>query len=101
MAGRVKEFLKETVGEFVGEAVLEITACLLLIGLVALAVWGWSVSPPLTGGAAGTLALLAGYGAWETFRGPARRRRGRLAAFAVGAFGCVALFAYFASGCSC
>ncbi|MFJ5830086.1 lysine transporter LysE [Streptomyces sp. NPDC093089] len=95
------EFLKEAVAEIVGEALLGVLACLLLGGLLLLALWGWSVSPLLTGGGAGLFALFTGYGVWEAFRAPARRRTGRLAAAAVCTSGYVLVFAYYASGCSC
>ncbi|MET9930368.1 MULTISPECIES: lysine transporter LysE [unclassified Streptomyces] len=97
-------FLKGTVEEIaeaVGEVVVQALACALLIGLAILAVWGWSVSPVLTGAGGGLFALFTGYGLWETFRGSERHRKGRLASAAVVTAGCVLLFAYFASGCSC
>ncbi|MER7911077.1 MULTISPECIES: lysine transporter LysE [unclassified Streptomyces] len=104
MAGWVKGFLKgtvEEVAEAVGELLLQLLACALFVGLVALVVRGWSVSPVLTGAGGGLFALFTGYGAWEAFRGSARHRRGRLASAAVVTAGVVAVFAYFASGCSC
>ncbi|MFJ4337414.1 lysine transporter LysE [Streptomyces sp. NPDC088915] len=97
-------FLKgtaEEIVEAVGEVVVQALACALLIGLAVLAVWGWSVSPVLTGAGGGLFALFTGYGLWEMFRGSERHRKGRLASAAVVTAGCVLLFAYFASGCSC
>ncbi len=104
MAGRVVGFLKGTVEEIVGtvgEVVVQALACALLIGLAILAVWGWSVSPVLTGSGGGLFALFTGYGLWEMFRGSERHRKGRLASAAVVTATVVLFFAYFASGCSC
>ncbi|MGA5216483.1 lysine transporter LysE [Streptomyces cinereoruber] len=104
MAGRVRGFVKwtaEEIVEAVGELLLQLLACALLVGLVFLAAWGWSVSPVLTGAGGGLFALFTGYGVWEAFRGSERHRRGRLTSAAVMTAGVVAVFAYFASECSC
>ncbi|MFB7027055.1 MULTISPECIES: lysine transporter LysE [unclassified Streptomyces] len=101
MAGKVVEFLKEAVVETVGELLLQLLACALLVGLVALALWGWSVSPVLTGAGGGLFALFTGYGLWELFRGSERHRKGRLASAAVVTATVVLVFAYYASNCYC
>ncbi|MER8042835.1 lysine transporter LysE [Streptomyces sp. NPDC094032] len=93
--------LAEFIGDAAVELIVQVLACLLLAGLVALAVWGWSMSPLLTGGAGGALVMVTGYGAWETLRGRARRRKGRLAAVAVVTFSVVAVFGFYALGCGC
>ncbi|WP_370412928.1 lysine transporter LysE [Streptomyces fradiae] len=89
-------FLKEFVGEFVGELILQVLAYGLLIGLAFVFFWGWSISPLVTGGVTALAVAFTGYGAWETFRGSARRRKGRLAGAAVIAFGGAAFLALYA-----
>ncbi|MEU0600879.1 lysine transporter LysE [Streptomyces sp. NPDC006393] len=94
-----------TLGEFLGEVVLEVlfaaVACVLLAGLVFVSLWGWRHSPLLTGGVGGTVLAFLGYGAWEMFRPARSGRRGRLAAAALASFTAAAVFAYYASSCNC
>ncbi|MFF7437052.1 hypothetical protein [Streptomyces sp. NPDC008122] len=93
------------VGEFVGEAVLEGLACLLVLGVLSgagfLVVQGLRVSPTGTIAVGGLFVLFAGYGVVECFRGPERRRRGRLSAAAVVTFGALTVLALLAVNCSC
>ncbi|MGW4162707.1 lysine transporter LysE [Streptomyces sp. NPDC004788] len=97
----LKEFVVEFVGDFVAEAILQALACALLVGLGCLFFWGWSLSPLLTGGATGLAVAFTGYGAWEAFRAPARRRKGRLAGAAVVTFAGIAFFSLYAISCAC
>ncbi|MFC9395097.1 hypothetical protein ACFTWS_18325 [Streptomyces sp. NPDC057027] len=93
------------IGEFVGEAVLELLGCLLVLGVLLgvgfLVAQGMRVSPTGTAIVGGLFVLFAGYGAVEAFRGPERRRKGRLAAAATITFGTVAVLAFLAASCSC
>ncbi|MFF0474225.1 hypothetical protein [Streptomyces sp. NPDC004284] len=93
------------VGEFVGEAVLELVGCLLVLGVLLgvgfLVIQGMRVSPTGTVVVGGLFVLFAGYGAVEAYRGPGRRRRGRLAAAATVTFGTVAVLAFLALSCTC
>ncbi|MFE1560698.1 lysine transporter LysE [Streptomyces sp. NPDC058734] len=83
----VGDFVIETTGEFVGEAILSLLACALL-GCLALAAYlSWSFSPRLTVAGAGLLGLFLAYGAWRTFRDPAKGRPRGLAAVAGGGVG--------------
>ncbi|MEV7520344.1 lysine transporter LysE [Streptomyces sp. NPDC091371] len=100
------EFLVEFVGEAVGELILTLVACALLAGLVLLAYLSWSFSPRLTVAGAGLLGLFLAHGAWRTFRGPAKGRRGRrLAAVTTAGFTVAAVTAVFlllyGTGCGC
>ncbi|MFE6891002.1 hypothetical protein [Streptomyces sp. NPDC057694] len=109
MGGRVTvkgfaEFLADTVGELVAEAVLSVLACLLLAALVGTAYLSWSVSPRGTLIGAGVFSLLFAHGAWSRYRKSARKRGHRaLAAVTTTLFvvtTCTAAFLFFyASGC--
>jgi hypothetical protein len=93
------------VGEFLGEAVLEllltVAGCVLLAGVVFAFIWGWGRSPLLTGSLGGTVLAFLGYGAWEMFRPARPGRRGRLASAALAGFTAAAVFAFYASSCNC
>ena len=71
------EWLTELVGEFVGDAVIEVISCILLAGAVLGLVRGWGRSPELTLGAVAVLVLgsAAVITAW---RHPGRLRARRL-----------------------
>ncbi|MCW1099346.1 MULTISPECIES: lysine transporter LysE [Streptomyces] len=101
----VGEFLVDTVGEAVAEAVLSLLACLLLGCLVLIAYLSWSFDPRLTIAGAGLLSLLLAHGAWRTFRAPGNGGRRGLAALTTVAFGASAATALFlllyATDCDC
>ncbi|MEU8677605.1 lysine transporter LysE [Streptomyces sp. NPDC048560] len=102
----VGEFLVETVGEAVTEALLSVLACALLVGLALIAYLSWTFSPRLTLAGAGLCSLFLAHGAWRGYRDPAkgRRRRGVAAVTTVG-FTLTAATAVFlllyADGCDC
>ncbi|MEU5066064.1 lysine transporter LysE [Streptomyces virginiae] len=102
----VGDFLVETVGEAVAEAILSLLACALLGALALIAYLSWSFSPPLTLAGAGLLAIALSHGARSTFRGPGkgRGRRGLAAvtsfAFLLTAATAVFLM-FYATGCGC
>ncbi|WP_086823418.1 hypothetical protein [Streptomyces sp. NRRL B-24572] len=102
---RVLVKVAKGIGEFVGELVGEALACLLVFGVLLgvgfLVIQGMRVSPAGTATAGGLFVLFVGYGAMEAFRGPGRRRKGRLAAAATVAFGVVAVLAFLAASCTC
>lgn len=106
VAKGIGEFLKETVGEVVAEALLGLLACALLACLVLTAYLSWSFSPSLTFVGAALLSLFLAHGAWGTFRDPAkgRRRRGvasvTMAGFTLTAATAIFLL-FYASGCDC
>nr|WP_206209410.1 lysine transporter LysE [Streptomyces sp. SID10362] len=101
----VGEFLVDTVGEAVAEAVISLLACLLLGCLVLIAYLSWSFDPRLTIAGAGLLSLLLAHGAWRTFRAAGHGRRRGLAALTTVAFGASAATALFlllyATDCGC
>ncbi|MCF4139033.1 lysine transporter LysE [Streptomyces sp. Tue 6430] len=94
-------FLKELLGELVGEVVLTVVACLALAGLALAFVRGWEGSPLVAGGAGGALLAFLGYGGWELLRPAGPVRRGRLAGVAAAAFAGAALFVVYAWSCGC
>ncbi|MFF4102901.1 lysine transporter LysE [Streptomyces sp. NPDC001903] len=101
----VSEFLIETVGEVVGEAILSLLACALLAGLAAVAYLSWTFSPRLTIAAAGLASLFLAHGAWRSYRAPAKGRGRGLAAVTTAGFTLVAGTALFllvyGTGCDC
>ncbi|MFD6281211.1 lysine transporter LysE [Streptomyces sp. NPDC060209] len=102
----IGEFLVETVGETIAEALLSLLACALLVCLVFIAYLSWSLSPRLTVVGGGLLSLFLAHGAWVTFRDPARgrRRRGVAAVTTVGftLTAATAVFLlFYATGCDC
>ncbi|MFE1949625.1 lysine transporter LysE [Streptomyces sp. NPDC059524] len=106
VAKGIGEFLMETVGEAVAEAILTLLACALLLGLLLIAYLSWSFSPRLTVAGAGLFCLFVAHGAWSVFRDPTkgRRRRGFAAVTAAGftltaATGVFLLF--YGTECSC
>jgi protein-S-isoprenylcysteine O-methyltransferase Ste14 len=72
----VWEGVKELVLEFVGESILQALSCLLLVGAVFGAYWGWRQSPELTLGAVAVLLIgtVVTITAWRN-PGPLRARR--------------------------
>ncbi|MFH8477047.1 lysine transporter LysE [Streptomyces sp. NPDC018000] len=104
-AKRVGEFLIETVGEAVAEAILSLLACALLACLALIAYLSWSFSPRLTLAAAGLLSLSLAHGAWQIFRAPTKGHRRGFAALTVAGFTLTAMTAFFllfyATGCAC
>ncbi|MFE4695299.1 hypothetical protein ACFRH6_35265 [Streptomyces sp. NPDC056749] len=100
------EFLVETVGEAVAEALLGALACALLLCLGFLLHLSWSFSPRSTVLGLGVLSLLLAYGGWRTFRDPVEggRRRG-IAAVTTAFFTLTATTAVFllvhGTGCDC
>ncbi|QXE38286.1 hypothetical protein KQY30_32695 [Streptomyces sp. GMY02] len=72
----IKDFLVETVGEIVFDAVVQVVSCALLVGVVVGLVWGWRRSPELTLGATAVLltGALAAVTAWR-HPGPLRAKR--------------------------
>ncbi|WP_394436780.1 lysine transporter LysE [Streptomyces sp. SGAir0957] len=103
-AKRVGEFVVDTVGEVVGEAILTLLACAVLAGLTFLAYLSWSSSPRLTVAGAGLICLVLAHGAWQIFRKPRKGRRGLAAvtatAFTLAAGTAVFLF-FYAGNCGC
>ncbi|MEU9221102.1 lysine transporter LysE [Streptomyces sp. NPDC048376] len=101
----VGEFLVDTVGEAVAEAVLSLLACLLLGCLVLITYLSWSFDPRLTITGAGFLSLLLAHGAWRTFRAPPSGSRRGLAALTATVFGAAAATSLFlllyATDCGC
>ncbi|MFE6183910.1 lysine transporter LysE [Streptomyces sp. NPDC056465] len=101
----VADFLVETVGEAVAEVILSLLACALLGCLALVAYLSWSLSPRFTIVGAGLLSLFLAYGAWHTFRTPAKGRRRGLAALTAAGFTVTAMTALFlllhATGCDC
>ncbi|MFF9339619.1 MULTISPECIES: hypothetical protein [unclassified Streptomyces] len=102
---KVVKGIREFVVETVGDLVLEALVCLLLLavvgGVLVLAALGYSVSPAGTLTAAGLFVAFTGYGAVELFRGPGRRRPGRLTTAAVVTAGTAATLAFLAVECGC
>ncbi|MFI7005302.1 lysine transporter LysE [Streptomyces sp. NPDC050145] len=106
MAKGIGEFLMETVGEAVAEAILTLLACALLLGLGLIAYLSWSFSPRLTVAGAGLLSLFLAHGAWSVFRDPARGRGRRgLAAVTATGFALAAavevFLLFYGTGCGC
>ncbi|MFI9628710.1 hypothetical protein [Streptomyces sp. NPDC052042] len=97
----VGRFLKAVVDEAVGELVLQVLSCLLLLGVGAVLLRGWSVSPVLALGAA-ALLLFGGVAAFTVWRhpGPGRARRMGVVLFTV-VGGLVAWFVMYGSNCGC
>ncbi|MFD5267486.1 hypothetical protein [Streptomyces sp. NPDC058335] len=94
-------FLKELLGELVGEVVLMVIACLAVAGLALAFVWGWEHSPLVTGGVGGALLAFLVYGGWELLRPSRPGRRGRLAGAAAATFAVAAVFITYAWSCNC
>ncbi|MEV6313496.1 lysine transporter LysE [Streptomyces sp. NPDC051840] len=105
VAKGVSEFLTETVGEMIAEAILGLLACVLLGCLLLLAFVSWSFSPRLTIAGAGMLSLFLAHGAWQTFRTPAKSLRRGLAAVTAAGFTAAAAAAlfllFYATDCGC
>ncbi|MFH8706162.1 lysine transporter LysE [Streptomyces rubrogriseus] len=106
VAKGISEFLLETVGEAVAEAILTLLACALLVGLALIVYLSWSFSPRLTVAAAGLLSLFLAHGAWELFRDPGKGRGHRaLAAATTAGFTLTAATAvfllFYGAGCGC
>ncbi|MFD7709332.1 lysine transporter LysE [Streptomyces sp. NPDC059785] len=106
VAKGIGDFLVETVGEAVAEAVLTLLACLLLGCLVGIAYVSWSLSPRATLAGTGLLSLVLAHGAWTTLARPAKRRpRRRLAAVTAAAFtvtaGVAVYLLLYATDCGC
>ncbi|MFG2432965.1 lysine transporter LysE [Streptomyces sp. NPDC048590] len=105
VAKGVSEFLTETVGEMIAEAILGLLACVLLGCLLLLAYMSWSFSPRLTIAGAGMLSLFLAHGAWQTFRTPAKSLRRGLAAVTAAGFTVAAVSAlfllFYATDCGC
>lgn len=97
----VGSFLKELVEEFVGEVVLIVVSCVVVLGLALAFVWGWERSPLVAGGVGGALPAFLGYGGWELLRPPKPGRRGRLACAAATTFAVAALFVAYSWSCGC
>lgn len=97
----VGSFLKELLGELVGEVMLTAVACLAVAGLALAFVWGWERNPLATAGTGGVLLAFLGYGAWELFRPARPGRRGRLAAVAAVTFAVTAVLIAYAWSCNC
>ncbi|WP_157839923.1 hypothetical protein [Streptomyces megasporus] len=97
----IGSFSREFLGEFIGEAVLTVVACLTVLGLALVFVWGWERGPLVTGGAGGAALVFLGYGGWELLRPARPGRRGRLAGVAGIAFTVAAVFVGYASSCGC
>ncbi|MGW1204067.1 lysine transporter LysE [Streptomyces cyaneofuscatus] len=104
-ASGIKEFLKETVGEAVAEAMLTLLACALLAGLALIAYLSWSFSPPPAFAGAALLSLFLAHGAWATFRDTGRGRHRTLPVVAMAGFTFTAAAAVFlllhATACGC
>ncbi|WP_460064318.1 hypothetical protein [Streptomyces sp. YKOK-I1] len=94
-------FVKELVGEIVGEAALTLLVCLTLAGLGLAFFWGWQRSPLAAQGVGGALLAFLCYGAWEVSRPPGAGRRTRLAGVAATTFTVAALFLAYAVSCGC
>ncbi|WP_392670210.1 lysine transporter LysE [Streptomyces sp. LN785] len=97
----IGSFLKELLGELAGEVVLTVVACLAVGGLALAFVWGWELSPLVTGGVGGALLTFLAYGGWELLRPARPGRRGRLAGVAAATFAVAALFIAYAWSCTC
>lgn len=97
----VGSFLRELLGELLGEAALTVVACLAVAGLALAFVWGWERSSLVTGGVGGALLAFLGYGGWELLRSPKPGRSGRLAGVAAATFAVAALLIAYAWSCNC
>ncbi|MGW0859996.1 lysine transporter LysE [Streptomyces sp. NPDC002690] len=99
------DFLADTVGEVVADAVLTGLACALLGGVALIAYLSWSFSPRLTIAGAGLVSLLLAHGAWQTFRTSAKGLRRGLAVLTTAGFALAASTAVFlllyTPGCGC
>jgi hypothetical protein len=104
-ARSVGDFLLETVGDAVGEVILDLLACALLGCLGLVAYLSWSFSPRLTIAGAGLLSLFLAHGAWQIFRTPTKGRRRGLAALTAAGFTITAVTAlfllFYGTGCGC
>lgn len=90
---RVARGIGATVGELAVQALIAGAACLLLVGVVALARWGWSLSPATTVASGAVLAGTLAVGAWWWLPAQRGRRRPRWAVWAAGLTAVVALWA--------
>ncbi|GAA1005556.1 hypothetical protein ACFQWA_21040 [Streptomyces thermogriseus] len=98
---RAGSCLKEFLGEFVGEVVLTVAACLVVAGLALAFVRGWQRGPLVTGGVGGALLLLLVYGGWELLCPSRPGRRGPLAGAATAAFVLAVLLLVHGWPCDC
>ncbi|MCX5396447.1 lysine transporter LysE [Streptomyces sp. NBC_00102] len=105
VAKGVGDFLVDTAGEAVADAVLSALACALLGGLALIAYLSWSFSPRLTIAGAGLISLFLAHGAWKTFRTSASGLRRGLAVLTTAGFALAASTAVFlllyTPGCGC
>ncbi|WP_273652390.1 hypothetical protein [Cellulomonas fimi] len=90
------------VGEFLVLAVIAGAACLLLLGVVALGRWAWSLSPVGTVAAGAVVAAGLAVGAWWRLPAQRARRRPRWAVWSAALVGVVTGWAAYALAyCSC